>query len=136
LLLSGCTEELGPERFVTTSVSGSVYEGKKPLKGGWIEFIPAGGTVGNLRSARIQCDGSFYASRVAVGQNAVRLVNTPIALPRGAQLFGRFDTPVRRRIPEHPDGALRIDLEEEYIRYQATRPLPPASRLRSQGAEP
>ena len=53
------------------------------------------GTVGNLRSARIQPDGSFEADAVAVGENALRLVNAPIRMPGGDQLFGQFTTPIR-----------------------------------------
>jgi hypothetical protein len=136
LLASGCSEELGSERFATTAVSGVVVEGKDPVKGGWIEFMPVEGTVGNLRSARILQDGSFRATRVAVGPNAIRLVNAPISLRGGPQLFGRYDTPVRRLILAHPEGPLRLDLLEEAVRYQAKRPRPPGGSARSPGAEP
>ncbi|HMF35840.1 MAG TPA: hypothetical protein VKF17_04345, partial [Isosphaeraceae bacterium] len=40
VLASGCSEELGPERFPTTRVAGVVVEGGRPIAGGWIEFIP------------------------------------------------------------------------------------------------
>jgi hypothetical protein len=106
--------------------------------GGWIEFIPADGTVGNMRSARIGRDGSFQSDRVAIGQNVIRLVNAPIKTPGGAALFRRFDTPVRRRIPPEPDGPLTIDLLDEAVRYQATRPRPAAHSAinLAPGAEP
>jgi hypothetical protein len=137
LFVSGCSQELGPVRFATTTVSGSVVEGKQKVTGGWIEFIPVEGTVGDLRSARIQTDGTFRATRVAVGQNALRIVSAPLALRGAAQLFGRFNTPVRRHIPEQPEGALRVDLFEEAVRYQTTRPRPPStSSARVPGAEP
>jgi len=138
LLASGCSEELGPERFPTTRVAGVVVEGGRPIAGGWIEFIPTDGTVGNIRSARIGRDGSFRADRVAIGENVIRLVNAPINLPGGEKLFGQFSSPVRRKIPLEPDGRLAIDLLEEAVRYQATRPRPAthgASNFAS-GAEP
>ena len=138
LLAAGCSEELGPERFPTTRVAGVVVEGGRPIAGGWIEFIPTDGTVGNIRSARIGRDGSFRADRVAIGENVIRLVNAPINMPGGATLFGQFSTPIRRRIPLEPDGPLTIDLVAEAVRYQATRPRPAthsASNFAS-GAEP
>ncbi|MGD0039973.1 MAG: hypothetical protein ABSE84_06050 [Isosphaeraceae bacterium] len=138
LLAPGCSEELGPERFPTTRVAGIVVEGGHPIAGGWIEFIPTDGTVGNIRSARIGTDGSFQADRVAIGENVIRLVNAQINMPGGEKLFGQFSSPVRRKIPLEPDGPLAIDLLEEVVRYQATRPRPAthgASNFAS-GAEP
>ena len=139
LLAPGCSEELGPERFPTTRVAGIVVEGGRPVAGGWIEFIPTDGTVGNIRSARIGRDGSFQADRVAIGENVIRLVNAPINMPGGEKLFGQFSSPVRRKIPLEPDGPLAIDLLEEWMRYhQATCPRPAtngASNFAS-GAEP
>ncbi|MGZ3433833.1 MAG: hypothetical protein ACXWN0_18690 [Isosphaeraceae bacterium] len=126
LLAAGCSEELGPERFPTTRVAGIVVEGGRPVAGGWIEFIPTDGTVGNIRSARIGRDGSFQADRVAIGENVIRLVNAPINMPGGEKLFGQFSSPVRRKIPLEPNGRLAIDLLEEAVRYQATRPRPAA----------
>jgi len=124
LLAPGCSEELGPERFPTTRVAGIVVEGGHPIAGGWIQFIPTDGTVGNIRSARIGRGGSFQADRVAIGENVIRLVNAPINMPGGEKLFGQFSSPVRRKIPLEPDGRLAIDLLEEAVRYQATRPRP------------
>ena len=138
LLAPGCSEELGPERFPTTRVAGIVVEGGRPVAGGWIEFIPTDGTVGDIRSARIGRDGSFQADRVAIGENVIRLVNAPINMPGGEKLFGQFSSPIRRKIPLEPDGRLAIDLLEEAVRYQATRPRPAghgASNFAS-GAEP
>ena len=138
LLAAGCSEELGPERFPTTRVAGIVVEGGRPVAGGWIEFIPTDGTVGNIRSARIGTDGSFQADRVAIGENVIRLVNAPINMPGGEKLFGQFSSPVRRKIPLEPDGPLAIDLLEEAVRYQATRPRPATHGASSfaSGAEP
>jgi len=138
-LAPGCSEELGPERFPTTRVAGVVVEGGRPVGGGWIEFIPTEGTVGNIRSARIGKDGSFQTDRVAIGENVIRLVNAPISIPGGAALFGQFTTPVRRKIPQEPDGPLKIDLLDEAVRYQATRPRPAGNQGAANsapGAEP
>jgi len=138
VLTPGCSEELGPERFPTTRVAGVIVEGGRPVAGGWIEFIPIEGTVGDARSVRLGKDGSFQADRVAIGANVIRLVNAPIKMPGGATLFSQFSTPVRRRIPPEPDGPLTIDLLEEAMRYQATRPRPAAHSASNfaPGAEP
>jgi hypothetical protein len=119
LIACGCKEELGPEHFPTARVSGVIKEGDLPVPGGWVEFHPVNGTVGNQRSARIRPDGRFQADRVAVGENAVRLVNAPIQIPGSTRLFGAFTTPIRRRISESGAEALKIDLVDEAIRYQA-----------------
>jgi hypothetical protein len=123
--VSGCSEELGPERYPTTTVSGVVLEGGSPVGGGWLEFIPVEGTVGDMRSARLAPDGSFRADRVAVGENALRLVNAPIRMPQGSRLFGQFSTPVRRVISTHPANPIRIELVDEAVRYHANRPRRP-----------
>jgi hypothetical protein len=134
VIFTGCREELGPEHFATTSVSGVVVEGGRPIARGWIEFIPVEATVGNIRSARIESDGTFQADRVAIGENAIRLVSAPIELRGGAQLFGQFSTPLRRRIPQEPSGPLKIDLLEEAVRYQVKRSRTAESRSRNHAA--
>ncbi len=131
LLLTGCREELGPELFPTTTVSGLVVEGGRSVSGGWIEFVPVDGTVGDIRSARLGADGSFHADRVAIGKNALRFVNAPIHVPGGAFLFAQFATPVRREIPARPSTPLHIDLLEEAVRFQASR----RTRVRSAPAQ-
>ena len=78
-------------------------EGSRPVSGGWIEFFPVEGTVGNLRSARVRADGSFEADGVAVGENLIRLVNAPVELSGATQLFGSFQSPIRRVIADR-DG--------------------------------
>jgi hypothetical protein len=120
ILAAGCKEELGPERFVTTRVSGVIREGDRPVPGGWIEFLPVGGTVGNQRSARIRPDGKFAADKVPVGENALRLVDAPLEFPANSRLFGAFTTPLRRRIPEGGGDPLTIDLVDEALRFQST----------------
>jgi hypothetical protein len=117
----GCREELGPTPMPTTRVTGSVREGAQPIRGGWIEFLPVDGTVGNLRSAPIGPDGRFVADGVAVGKNQIGLVAAPIrTLP--ARRFLTTSSPVRRAIPGGPTTDLTIDLIEEAIRHQ-----PPSS---------
>ena len=127
LITAGCSEELGPERFATTSVTGTVTEGGRPLARGWIEFIPVDGTVGNLRSGWIHPDGSFQVDGVAVGENALRLVYAGIQFGGGDQLFGQFATPIRRVIPAQPRGPLKIDVMEEAVRFHTPRPRPAQS---------
>jgi hypothetical protein len=136
VLGSGCGEELGPERMPVTHVSGVVVEGGNPVGGGWIEFIPVEGTVGNFRSARLCPDGSFEADQVAVGENALRLVNAPIKTPGWARLFGAFTTPIRRIIPRQPRQPLKIDLVEELILYQKSHPPATDRALRKTGTAP
>jgi hypothetical protein len=121
LLWAGCREELGPEQFPTTRVSGVVVEGGRPVGGGWIEFVPIGATLGRIRSARIQPDGSFRTDGVPIGKHLIRLVNAPIQIPGGRQLFMHYSSPIRRIIPARPGEPLKIDLLEEALRYQALR---------------
>ncbi|WP_406700803.1 hypothetical protein V5E97_18610 [Singulisphaera sp. Ch08] len=119
LLLSGCGEELGPEQFETTQVSGIIRLGGRSIDQdwkGWIEFIPVDGTVGKLRSATIRPDGSFEADRVAVGWNQIGLVNAPLG-PDLASKFHPFSSPIRRKIPDHRIE-IEINLYEEAIKDQ------------------
>jgi hypothetical protein len=122
-LAPGCREELGPVRFPTTRVTGVVREGERPVGGGWIEFLPVDGTVGNLRSAPLRPDGSFEADRVAVGTNQVGLVAAPVGSLL-AQRFHPMRSPIRRAIPAGPSTTLTIDLIEEAVHHQ---PAPPSN---------
>jgi hypothetical protein len=118
LVAAGCREELGPVTFPTTRVTGQVSEGGPKVGGGWIEFWPTEGTVGNLRSAPIGPDGRFDATGVAVGRNVIGLVDAPIRLPGGRELFYSHASPIRRVIPPGPASTLAIDLLAEAIRHQ------------------
>ena len=109
--VSGCGEELGPERFPTTRVSGTIRISGRPIGKGWVEFHPIDGTVVKLRSAPIRPDGSFQADRVAVGWNQIGLVAAPIH-PGFANDFHPFSSSIRRQIPAH-GGEITIDLLEE-----------------------
>jgi hypothetical protein len=107
--------------MTVTRVEGIVTQGDRPVSGGWIEFTPVGGTVGNLRSARLRADGRFVGEGVAVGENAIRLVNARMESPVFVRLFSPFTSPIRRVIAEHPSGPLKIDLVEEAVRYETSR---------------
>jgi hypothetical protein len=131
--LSGCSRILGPERMPVTRVWGKVTQAGHPVGGGWIEFLPTDGTVGDLRSARLKHDGTFDADRVAVGLNVIRLVNTSIEARGAAKLFGEYTSPIRRTIPERPDGALTIDIVDEAARWQESRMRRASSESRRTG---
>lgn len=147
LLCAGCSEELGPVAKPVARVTGVVKEGDRTMAGGWIEFIPADGTIGDLRSAPIRPDGSFDADGVAIGTNAIRLVDVPVVSAAHLGLFthpmirwvgivrqvpgdprsGRgiearfhmpFASPIRRRIQAGPSARLEIDVVDEARRYQ------------------
>jgi hypothetical protein len=117
----GCSEELGPEQRETTSVSGVVREGNRPVSGGWIEFLPVEGAVGDLRSAPIGSDGRFSLEGVAVGRNAVGLVATKVSDPRLRREFDTLGTSIRRNIPSGLSVVLTIDLLEEHYRAEGQR---------------
>jgi hypothetical protein len=110
---SGCGEMLGPERFETTRVTGVVREGQEPVRGGWIEFVPVDGTVGNMRSAPIRPDGTFSADRVAVGPNRVGLVGVPTRAPGLRTMFDTLGTEIQRVIPPGPSTSVTIDVLTE-----------------------
>jgi hypothetical protein len=115
---TGCKDVLGPVPLRTTRVRGVVREGKRPVSGGWIEFLPVDGTVGNLRSAPLRGDGSFEADQVAVGENGIRLVHALIESPVASRLFGSNYWLIRRVIPLQPGEPMVVDLVEEAIRFQ------------------
>jgi magnesium transporter len=121
LALVGCSEELGPERFPSTTVRGSVMIGARPLGGGFVAIDPAEGTRGNVRVARIRPDGSFEAQGVAVGRVVIRVDQLPDGTiptasgPLKVLILERMlrRSPIRRTIPEGRDTRLPIDLIEE-----------------------
>jgi hypothetical protein len=118
----GCHDALGPERMITTNVVGSVTQAGRPLSRGWIEFIPIDGTVGRMRSARIQKDGGFHATKVPVGFNLIRLVNVDIENDDLRRGMGSFASPIRRTISEKPGGdRVEIDVIEEYRKAAAAK---------------
>ncbi len=118
--LVGCRDALGPEAIPTAEISGVVLMSGEPLGKGWVEFHPIDGARGDIRSARINPDGSFRADRVAIGPNVIKLIDAPIKPPSAALLFSRA-SPIRRTIPAKPEEPIRIDVFQELLRYQATR---------------
>jgi hypothetical protein len=116
----GCGAVIGPESMPVASVKGVVTEGQRPVGGGWIEFIPVGGTVGKLRSARLAANGTFDAMGVAVGVNLVRVVHASIESPAIARVVSDFASPIRRVVSREGGQFLTIDLLEETVRFQAS----------------
>ena len=118
--LAGCSEETPPVRFATTRVRGFAHSGKQPVVGGWVEFMPIDGTVGNLRVAPIDRAGRFDIDGVAVGRNVVGLVHTDLGPPFSA-FFSTYLTPVRRHIPAGDVHELDFDLIVEAARVQSDK---------------
>ena len=79
-----------------------VVEAGRPVAGGWIEFVPVDGTVGDRRSAPLAADGRFEVSGVAVGRNVIGLVNAPIRCPAAGSCSDSRGSPIRRDIPAGP----------------------------------
>jgi hypothetical protein len=121
VVVAGCREELGPVQFPATRVRGRVVERGQPVAGGWIEFVPIEGTVGDRRSAPLAADGRFEVSGVAVGRNVIGLVNAPIRWPDGRKLFHGQGSPIRRDIPRGAATTLTIDLLTEALRDEKTK---------------
>ena len=122
LLAPGCAEELATERPATARIQGVVRVGDRPVGGGWIEFLPVEGTVGNLRSAPLGPDGRFQVSGVAVGRNLVRLVRSPIELPTPSPDprlgFGQFTSPLRVEVREGASIDLDVRAEAQRLRRE------------------
>jgi hypothetical protein len=110
--LAGCREELGPVTWPKTTVEGVVKVGTRSVTGGWIEFYPVAGTVGNLRVAPIGPDGRFSAEGVAVGTNLIGFAQLAGAGPYRYQ-FRSYQTQLRREIKAGVPTTLNLDLAEE-----------------------
>ena len=137
VLLTGCSEELGPERLPTTAIRGQVLADARPVAGGWIELIPVEGTVGNPRILPIGPDGSFRDDHTPIGRVALRFERIDLgpnpsfaarALDPGT--FRTHSTPIRRTIAG-PAEPVRVDLVEEA--RAASRRRPGRKRRRSNG---
>ena len=120
VVVAGCAEELRPVKWPTTRVTGTVRVGRRPVRGGWVEFHPVSGTVGNLRVAPIGPDGRFAADGVAVGTNLVGFAQLAGAGPAWYE-FRSFQSPIRRSIPSGRVTTLDLDLAEEAARMAARR---------------
>jgi hypothetical protein len=126
VLVSGCAEELGPERFRTTTIHGQVTLAGRPLGPGWLEIMPTEGTTGLLRSAQVATDGTFRADRVPVGVVAMRMVGFP-AVGTGVPSYDRFLQEVRQiyliRRPIPPTGGeVPMDLSQDVQNRLASTP--------------
>jgi hypothetical protein len=130
--VSGCAGVFRPEEMPVASVEGVVTEGRRPVGGGWIEFIPAAGTIGKLRSARLDADGSFKTTGVAVGVNIIRIANARIESPVVARVVGEFASPIRRTVSSSDRRSISIDVLDETLRFQAS--LSPRSGARGPAA--
>jgi hypothetical protein len=136
LFSAGCAEELGPVAMPVARVRGAVKEGARPVSGGWVEFIPVSGTVGDLRSARLGPDGTFDADGVAIGTNSIRLVHARIDAIPYQRLFSAFTSPIRRQVPANPPGPIVIDLVEEAVKFQQDRSRALAAARSPSGDDP
>ncbi len=130
----GCTSELGPESFPASRAEGTVRIAGTPVSSGWLEFVPAEGTMGNLRSAPIHRDGSYGVDGVPRGRVVIRLVGVygppiPTSLgPVERSSFRSFLSPIRRVIDGDATSHLDLDLALEAEAYQrhrleASRPI-------------
>ena len=101
LLVLGCGEELPAFQYEARTVTGRVTFQGKAVAGGWIEFIPIDGTVGNIVTARLTHDGRYVAHRVAVGRHQVMIVRTDPPLPPELSTSGSTLQAVVRRDGDH-----------------------------------
>ena len=108
-----------------------------PVSGGWIEFMPVDGTVGNLRSARLGPTARSMPTACAVGRERDPPGQRPDRSGRAyLRLFGRFTSPIRRMIPAGPSGPLedrprRGNDPSPAGPVRRCRPRPPAPRRKS-----
>ncbi len=124
--LAGCGRAFGPEPMRTATISGRVLIDGKPLTRGWLEMMPADGTIGLLRSAPIGRDGSFRIDRVPVGTVAIRFAGPPIpgtGLPRIDRfLFEIRRSPLIRRTIGPEGGPMNLDILDEAREFTAKYP--------------
>ena len=89
-------------------VEGRITIGEVPVRAGWIEFHPAGNTVGNFDSAELAHDGSYRAVRVPVGELMVRIVQTQPPVPA---TYANFASPLRFRAKPGRDNRFDVDCQ-------------------------
>lgn len=118
LTASGCSEELGPERIPTTTVSGVVTLAGRPVTQGWVEFQPYDGALGDPTSARIGSDGGFRFPHAPVGKVVVRLYDVPMESRKAIWLL-RTAAVIRRETTSPEGPPMTIDVAEELYRYQS-----------------
>jgi hypothetical protein len=114
----GCSNAFHPPAIETTRVSGRVVEGGRPVRGGWIEFAPVDGTVGNMRAGPIGRDGRFIVHGAPVGLTRVGVEGSTVALPNWRFVFGPLGSTIRRRTTAG-SCEVTIDLLDELARARA-----------------
>lgn len=119
-VVAGCTDESGPDPFVTTRVTGRIRAGSQYLDHGWVEFLPIDGAVGPMASGEIGADGRFVIERVPVGLTAVGILGARISRDH-SRLFDSLRTPIRRTILAGQTQPIEIDLIEEVYLYQSAQ---------------
>lgn len=117
LAFIGCGEELGPEVIPHTAASGVVLVSGRPVDGGWVEFMPVDGTLGDITSARVRPDGTFRLDRAPVGEVSIRLVDVPLGSTGAGWIF-RNNSPIRRVTQSPPGPPMTIEVVEELMRYR------------------
>ena len=117
----GCSEELGPETFPTTTVTGRIHGGPEPIGGGWIEFLPIDGTVGPMRSAPISPDGTFVARSIPSGRHAVGINGVKGRYARAFRAFNTLSTRIYRRVGPGASTDLDLDLYTEAVLTEAAK---------------
>ncbi|MFO0957225.1 MAG: hypothetical protein U0800_07120 [Isosphaeraceae bacterium] len=116
MALAGCGRMTAPVPRETADVRGRLLAGGTPIGRGWVQFWPVEGTVGNMRAAPLEADGSFRMTRAPVGRVVVLV--TPAAPIDGGDRYRAariaraqgFDSPIRLTIGNPPADPLNIDL--------------------------
>ncbi len=111
----GCSEEWRDVSISTTTVNGRITYRGRPISGGWIELLPAEGSLGYLRSSPLDADGRFQIERVSEGVHVVRVVNPPFSLTSvgPVEARSRFETPMSpARVMVREGDELLIELRE------------------------
>lgn len=109
-LFLGCREELGRFQPPSARLQGRIAFRGEPIGGGWVEFHPIDGALGDIRCAPLDLDGRFETDRVALGRNAIRVAH-PKLVPRSLRAIGRI--PVTVRTIKGPRSTVEIDLARD-----------------------
>jgi hypothetical protein len=120
ILVPGCEPIFGPPQTRVASFSGRVLWHGQPISRGWLEISPTEGTLGHLRSARLEPDGTFRAERVPVGTVAIRIVGMPMLRSRDRAedrflLDIRQVSLIRRTVPPAGLASCLIELDREAL---------------------
>lgn len=132
--LPGCRDMLGPPHPATATVRGRLLLHGRPIGPCFVEFQPIDGTVGDLRSGRVDAGGRFTVTRVPIGRVGIRVVGPTLRtgdppldvfLHRIGQSYA-----IHRDIDAHASNLAPIDLVVEAYRLAAE------SRRAARGEEP